>query len=63
MTEEEIRIGLCLRCRYHSPVVSGKGSHFILCAYSRIDPSYPKYPRLPVLTCAAMEPSDPAASR
>ena len=58
MTEEELRIGLCARCIHHAPVTSGKGSHFILCAYSRIDPSYPKYPRLPVRACAAMKERD-----
>jgi hypothetical protein len=28
---------------------------FSLCARSREDPAYPRYPRLPVLTCAGYE--------
>jgi hypothetical protein len=29
---------------------------FSLCRRSREDPAYPRYPRLPVLTCAGHEP-------
>ena len=32
-------------------VTSGKGSTFLLCGKSAIDPSFAKYPRLPVLRC------------
>jgi len=38
-------------------VVSGRGSVFWRCARSERDPSFPKYPRLPVLRCAGHEPS------
>lgn len=51
--EARLRYGLCGHCRHAGLVTSAKGSEFILCAFSRIDPSYPKYPVLPMLTCAA----------
>jgi len=33
-------------------VTSSKGSTFVLCGLSATDPRFPKYPRLPVLTCS-----------
>jgi hypothetical protein len=33
-----------------------RGSTFSLCERSRTDRRYPRYPRLPVLTCAGHEP-------
>lgn len=35
---------------------SDKGSVFLLCRWHFEDPSYPKYPRLPVLSCRAFIP-------
>jgi hypothetical protein len=32
-------------------VTSGRGSVFVLCALSRTDQRFPRYPHLPVLTC------------
>jgi hypothetical protein len=34
-------------------VVTDRGSVFVRCAYAAIDPSFAKYPRLPVLACSA----------
>jgi hypothetical protein len=42
-----------------------RGSTFSLCRRSRVDPAYPRYPRLPVLECPGYEgerPAPPAAS-
>ena len=33
-------------------VISDRGSVFYLCQLSKVDSSFPKYPRLPVLECA-----------
>jgi hypothetical protein len=33
-----------------------RGSAFSLCERSKTDPSYPRYPRLPVLECGGHEP-------
>jgi hypothetical protein len=50
------REGLCPACVWHRRVVSGRGSGFVLCERSRIDPEYPRYPMLPVLRCEGFEP-------
>jgi GNAT superfamily N-acetyltransferase len=39
-------------------VASARGSTFYLCARSRIDARFPRYPRLPVLTCAGYDHHD-----
>ena len=43
-------------------VTSDRGSVFYLCQLSKVDPSFPKYPRLPVLECAGYE-REPAKAR
>jgi hypothetical protein len=47
------REGLCASCTHARRVTNDRGSVFVRCAYSTIDPSFPKYPRLPVLSCTA----------
>jgi hypothetical protein len=53
---EKTDAGLCSRCRHARRVESDRGSVFILCEFSAVDPSFPKYPRLPVLSCSAYFP-------
>ena len=48
--------GLCDGCRWRRDVESAR-STFVLCSRGLTDPSFPKYPRLPVLTCRGYEPS------
>jgi hypothetical protein len=50
------RFGLCDSCRFQRIVRTGRGSVFTLCERSRIDSSFPKYPRVPVLECRGYEP-------
>jgi len=45
------RIGLCSMCVFARVVTSARGSRFRLCRLSRTDPSFVRYPRLPVLEC------------
>ena len=45
-------VGLCADCRFARIVESDRGSTFYLCQQSLTDPSFPKYPRLPVLSCS-----------
>jgi hypothetical protein len=45
-------VGLCAECRFARIVRSDRGSTFYLCERSLTDPLFPKYPRLPVLTCS-----------
>jgi GNAT superfamily N-acetyltransferase len=47
--------GLCASCRHVQRITSARGSTFYLCERSRHDASYPRYPRLPVLSCAGYE--------
>lgn len=54
--------GLCPACLWHKEIRSDRGSVFLLCRRGLTDPAWPKYPRLPVLSCAGFEP-DAAAPR
>ena len=49
---EPVRVGLCADCRFAQRIESARGSVFVRCERSAVDPSFPKYPRLPVLQCA-----------
>jgi hypothetical protein len=49
-------VGLCDSCRHQQVVRNTRGSSFSLCRRSREDERYPRYPRLPVLTCPGHEP-------
>jgi len=51
--------GLCDSCRHQRLVHNTRGSTFSLCERSRTDPGYPRYPRLPVHSCAGHEPRGP----
>ena len=45
-------IGLCEDCANAKIVRSDRDSVFYQCRLSATDPRFPKYPRLPVLTCS-----------
>jgi hypothetical protein len=49
------RAGLCDTCEHQVEVPNTRGSVFSLCARSRTDPAYPRYPRLPVIVCDGHE--------
>jgi len=51
--------GLCATCRHAKTIASDKGSTFLRCGLSDTDPRFPKYPRLPVLTCSGWTPATP----
>jgi hypothetical protein len=53
--DQRMRAGLCADCRLTRLVQSDRGSAFFLCERSLTDPSYAKYPRLPVLRCPGYE--------
>jgi hypothetical protein len=48
--------GLCADCVHAEEVTSSKGSRFVLCRLSYSDGRFPRYPRLPVLTCSGYTP-------
>jgi len=52
---EKNKSGLCADCRHAQRIESSKGSLFLLCTLSKIDLRFPKYPRLPVLTCSGYD--------
>ena len=52
---ESRRVGLCATCAHRREVPNRRGSVFYLCQRSRSDPAYPRYPRLPVLSCPGYE--------
>jgi len=43
--------GLCADCQHARQVESSRETTFYLCELSATDPSFPKYPRLPVIQC------------
>jgi hypothetical protein len=51
--------GLCPVCANVSVITSSKGSRFYLCRLSAIDPRFPKYPPIPVLSCTGFTPVRP----
>jgi hypothetical protein len=50
--------GLCDSCLHQQLVPNTRGSVFSLCLRSREDPSYRRYPPLPVRTCPGHESRD-----
>jgi hypothetical protein len=53
--------GLCDSCRHQQVVRTTRGS-FSLCRRSKEDDRYPRYPRLPVVSCPGHEPRPPQAT-
>ena len=49
-------VGLCSDCTHSRRVESERGSVFWLCQLSATDSRFPKYPRLPVLSCPGYAP-------
>ncbi len=49
-----MKAGLCDTCR-HQRLVTTARSAFSLCERSTTDDRYPKYPRLPVVSCPGFE--------
>lgn len=47
--------GLCEDCVHARRIESDRGSVFFLCQLALTDSRFPKYPRLPVLTCRGYE--------
>jgi hypothetical protein len=54
-TPAPVPAGLCDACRHQRVVRTRRGSTFSLCLRSKADPAYPRYPRLPVVSCDGFE--------
>jgi len=50
-------VGLCATCR-HARTVESRTTVFWLCERSLTDPSFEKYPRLPMMKCRGYEPGE-----
>jgi hypothetical protein len=48
-------VGLCASCNHVKVTISDKGSTFYFCLRSSTEPTFPKYPRLPVVQCIGYE--------
>ena len=53
--------GLCRRCA-QARTVASRRSTFLACGRAAADPTFPRYPRLPVLACPGFEPVAAPAS-
>jgi hypothetical protein len=49
--------GLCDTCTHVQIITSSKGSSFVLCRLSEVDPAFRRYPRLPVIACPGYLPT------
>ena len=47
-------VGLCAEC-VHCRVISARRSTFYFCERSATDPTFPRYPRLPIRVCRGFE--------
>ena len=60
--EKDVRhAGLCADCVHSRQIESSHGSVFYLCELSRTNPTFAKYPRLPVVSCPGYEKTAPAS--
>ena len=53
----QLRVGLCINCKFVKQVDNRRGSSFFLCKKAETNPSFSKYPVLPVYQCSGFEPS------
>lgn len=47
----DVEIGLCATCEHVRVIESDRGTRFYMCARSKTDDRFPRYPPLPVLSC------------
>jgi len=57
------KAGLCASCNHMQMNKSDRGSVFYFCMLSASDARFPKYPQLPVVTCAGYEKGEKAVER
>ena len=50
-------VGLCESCLNTRVIETRTGSTFYMCELSAVDPTFPRYPRLPVLRCRGYRPA------
>ena len=48
---QDAAVGLCAACAHAQIVASPRGPRYYLCRLSFTDAAFPRYPRLPVISC------------
>jgi hypothetical protein len=56
MTAPPVGAGLCATCRHAIVRPTNRGTTYLRCGRASLDGRFPKYPRLPVMTCEGHEP-------
>lgn len=56
-------VGLCSVCEHARVLENRRGSRFYLCGLAAVDPSFPRYPPLPVVDCRGFSPEGRANPR
>ena len=54
----QVEAGLCASCTHDKLITSSRGATFYMCQLSLSDPRFPRYPRLPVITCEGYQPDE-----
>ena len=49
--QQDVRSGLCPLCAFSRRVGTARGTQFLLCARSKLEPEFVRYPPQPVLRC------------
>jgi hypothetical protein len=49
------RFGLCATCAFGRRFRSGRDVTYVSCERSRTDPTYPRFPSIPMIRCAGWE--------
>jgi hypothetical protein len=49
--------GLCEGCAHVRIISSPKGARFYLCRLAYANPAFPRYPRIPVVSCSGFTPA------
>ena len=61
VTADDTHAGLCASCAHVRIIENDRGSRFYLCELAKIDPRFPRYPRLPVIACGGWQPVSASA--
>jgi len=60
-TEDRARVGLCVGCANVHVVENRRGSRFYRCRLADVDPTFLRYPPLPVISCRGFTPNSAAS--
>jgi len=58
-----VAAGLCADCGHARLNQTRRGPVYLRCQLASVDEAYPRYPRLPVLSCPGYQPVEQAAEQ